>query len=116
MTLVSAAGIGPVPGNVPYVISVGAVKSGVFTETGAEELAAFSSNGPTESAFAKPDLLAPAVRVVAPMPDDSVLAASVGLGRLREKAFLDLWADKTTKDVGYYQLSGTSMAAAVSSP
>jgi serine protease AprX len=101
-----------VPGNVPYVISVGAVKSGVFTETGAEELAAFSSNGPTESAFAKPDLLAPAVRVVAPMPDDSVLAATVGLGRLREKAALDLWAAATRKEVGYYQLSGTSMAAA----
>jgi serine protease AprX len=101
-----------VPGNVPYVISVGAVKSAMLSDTGADELARFSSRGPTESAFAKPDVLAPAVRVIAPMPDDSVLATSALAGRLRERAKLDLWVASTQKDVGYYQLSGTSMAAA----
>jgi subtilisin family serine protease len=101
-----------VPGNVPYVISVGAVKSARLTAMGVDELAAFSSRGPTESAFAKPDVLAPAVRVIAPMPDDSVLGQTALAGRLQERATLDLWVAATRKDVGYYQLSGTSMAAA----
>ncbi len=119
IVVVAAAGnAGPnaatvtVPGNVPYVISVGALRSAQFTDTGEARLASFSSRGPTESAFAKPDLLAPAVRVVAPMPDDSVLADSAFAGRLRERATLDLWVASTRKEVGYYQLSGTSMAAA----
>lgn len=118
VVVVAAGNDGPraasvtVPANVPYVISVGAVRSAIFTDSGVDELADFSARGPTESAFAKPDLLAPAVRVVAPMPDDSALARMAGTGRLREHATLDLWAAKTPKDVGYYQLSGTSMAAA----
>ena len=107
-----AAATVTVPGNVPYVISVGALRSANFTDSGADELAQFSSRGPTESAFAKPDLLAPAVRVVAPMPDGSTLARIAGMGRLREKATLDLWAAASKQDVGYFQLSGSSMAAA----
>ncbi|MBC8076197.1 MAG: S8 family peptidase, partial [Chloroflexales bacterium] len=100
------------PGNVPYVISVGALRSGRFNDDGRDQLATFSSRGPTESAFAKPDVIVPAVRVVAPMPDDSVLATTAMAGRLREKAELELGAGKSKKLVGYYQLSGTSMAAA----
>ncbi|NJN16260.1 MAG: S8 family peptidase, partial [Oscillochloris sp.] len=106
------AGTITVPGNVPYVITVGAVKSALFTDSGVDELAGFSARGPTESAFAKPDILVPAVRVVAAMPDDSTLAQVMGQGRLTEKAKLDLWTAATNRDVGYYQLSGTSMAAA----
>lgn len=118
VVVVAAGNSGPeaasvtVPGNVPYVISVGAIKSGLFTESGSPELATFSARGPSESAFAKPDLLVPAVRVVAPMPDDSLLALSSLAGRLREKALLDLPAGSSNKEVGYYQLSGSSMAAA----
>lgn len=118
VVVVAAGNEGPgaatvtVPANVPYVISVGAIKSKLYTNSGSDELASFSARGPTESAFAKPDLLVPAVRVVAPMPDDSMLAMDVVAGRLREKARLDLRLAQTNKDVGYYQLSGTSMAAA----
>lgn len=119
IVVVTAAGNGgpgaatiTVPGNVPYVITVGAVKSGLLTASGAPEQASFSSNGPSESAFPKPDLLAPAVQVIAPMPDDSSLGVTAGPGRLREKAHLDLGIASTHKDVGYYQLSGTSMATA----
>jgi serine protease AprX len=101
-----------VPGNVPYVISVGALSSGRFTESGADELARFSSRGPSESAFAKPDLLVPAVRVIAPMPEGSTLALAAGAGQLREQAALDLGVAASRRDVNYYQLSGTSMAAA----
>jgi serine protease AprX len=100
------------PGNVPYVISVGALHSGNFSADGRDRLAAFSSRGPTESAFAKPDVLAPAVRVLAPMPDDSALGLTVLAGRLREKGELEIGAAKAKKLAGYYQLSGTSMAAA----
>lgn len=118
VVVVAAGNAGPapasitVPGNVPYVITVGAARSPQFSPSGGYEVAPFSARGPTESAFAKPDILVPAVRVVAPMPDDSVLAASAGPGRLDEKATLELGPAHTKKNVGYYQLSGTSMAAA----
>ncbi|MEO7909097.1 MAG: S8 family peptidase [Roseiflexaceae bacterium] len=117
VVVVAAGNDGPnaatitVPANVPYVISVGALKSSLFTG-GGDEVAAFSARGPTESAFAKPDILVPAVRVVAPMPDDSILATQVLAGRLIEKGRLDVRLAQSKKDVGYYQLSGTSMAAA----
>ncbi|MBC8074858.1 MAG: S8 family serine peptidase, partial [Chloroflexales bacterium] len=61
----STAGSITVPGNVPYVITVGAIKSGRYTESGSDELAAYSSRGPTESAFVKPDVLVPASRTIA---------------------------------------------------
>jgi serine protease AprX len=118
VVVVAAGNDGPnaatitVPANVPYVISVGALKSYLFTNSGGDELASFSARGPTESAFAKPDMLVPAVRVVAPMPDDSVLATQMLAGRLTEKGRLDVRLAQSKKDVGYYQLSGTSMAAA----
>jgi serine protease AprX len=121
VVVVAAGNDGPnaatitVPANVPYVITVGALKSGLFTNSGDAELAPFSARGPTESAFAKPDILVPAVRVVAPMPDDSVLATQVLAGRLTEKGRLDVRLAESKKDVGYYQLSGTSMAAAEAS-
>jgi subtilisin family serine protease len=121
VVVVAAGNDGPnaatisVPANVPYVITVGALKSGLFTNSGGDELASFSARGPTESAFAKPDILVPAVRVVAPMPDDSVLATQVLAGRLTEKGRLDVRLAQSKKDVGYYQLSGTSMAAAEAS-
>jgi subtilisin family serine protease len=121
VVVVAAGNDGPsaatitVPANVPYVISVGALKSHLFTDSGGDELASFSSRGPTESAFAKPDILVPAVRVVAPMPDDSVLATQMLAGRLVGKGRLDMRVAQSKKDVGYYQLSGTSMAAAETS-
>ena len=68
------AGTITAPGNVPYVVTVGAVKSGRYTPSGYDELAAYSSRGPTELAFVKPDVVVPASRTIAPMPDNSVLA------------------------------------------
>ncbi|MBC8075880.1 MAG: S8 family peptidase [Chloroflexales bacterium] len=119
ITVVAAAGNdGPtagtitVPGNVPYVITASALKSGRYTDSGFDELAAYSSCGPTESAFVKPDIVVPATRTIAPMPTDSTLAAQVEAGRIHEKAKVDYKIGKPDKDYAYYQLSGTSMAAA----
>jgi serine protease AprX len=106
------AGTITVPGNVPYVITVGAVKSGRYTESGFDELANYSARGPTESAFVKPDVLVPATRTIAPMPITSTLQVLVEEGRLHEKAKVDYKVGAAAKQHAYYQLSGTSMAAA----
>jgi serine protease AprX len=131
ITVVVAAGNGgasagtiTVPGNIPYVITVGAIKSGRYTQSGYDELAAYSSRGPTESAFVKPDLLVPASRTIAPMPDDSTLgmellqdcAKKAAAGALQPcietKADVDYRIGHPAKQHTYFYLSGTSMAAA----
>jgi serine protease AprX len=120
ITVVVAAGnSGPgaatitAPGNVPYVITVGAIKSGRYTASGYDELATYSSRGPTESAFVKPDVLVPASRTIAPLPSDSLLTGLMLDGRIQERAQINFgvgnFADQHSY---YYQLSGTSMAAA----
>ncbi|HYF65104.1 MAG TPA: S8 family peptidase, partial [Herpetosiphonaceae bacterium] len=120
ITVVVAAGnTGPrpatitVPGNVPYVITVGALKPGIYTENGVDALGQYSSAGPTESKFIKPDAVIAGSRVIAPLPATSVLAPQAGL--MREKAKLELPRFKSAVDLNYYALSGTSMAAAETS-
>jgi hypothetical protein len=119
LVVVAAAGNGgpgpgtiTAPGNVPYVITVGAVKSGRYTASGFDELAAYSSRGPTESAFVKPDVLVPASRTIAPLPSGSLLATQVQAGRLQDTADVDYGIGEPSHGSKYYQLSGTSMAAA----
>ena len=119
LVVVAAAGNGgpgpgtiTAPGNVPYVITVGAVKSGRYTASGFDELAAYSSRGPTESAFVKPDVLVPASRTIAPLPSGSLLATEVQAGRLQDTADVDYGVGEPSHGSKYYQLSGTSMAAA----
>ncbi|MBC8163423.1 MAG: S8 family peptidase [Roseiflexaceae bacterium] len=101
-----------VPGNVPYVVTVGAIKSGRYTESGYDELATYSSRGPTESAFIKPDVVVPASRTIAPMPNGSTLANLVADGAVQEQARVDFKVGSAAKEHTYYRLSGTSMAAA----
>ncbi len=48
-----------VPGNVPYVITVGAMTDNYTASTSDDRLASFSSTGPTFEGFVKPDLVAP---------------------------------------------------------
>ncbi|HEY3231336.1 MAG TPA: S8 family peptidase, partial [Roseiflexaceae bacterium] len=130
VVVVAAGNAGPeagtisVPGNVPYVITVGAIKSGRYTQSGADELALYSSRGPTESAFVKPDVLVPASRTIAPMPDDSTLAVFLSQECVRKAALgfqqpcIETRADVNygigvpAKRHTYFYLSGTSMAAA----
>ncbi|GAB4205726.1 MAG: hypothetical protein OHK0022_32120 [Roseiflexaceae bacterium] len=116
------AGTITAPGNVPYVITVGAIKSGRYTQSGEDELAAYSSRGPTESAFVKPDVVVPASRTIAAMPDDSTLArqlatqcsrgASTDQPCVRTGGKPEYGFGKSLRQQSYYYLSGTSMAAA----
>jgi serine protease AprX len=102
-----------VPGNVPYVITVGALKPGIYTENGVDTLAQYSSAGPTESKFIKPDVIVAGSRVIAPLPATSMLAPIAGLQRERAKLMLPRF--RSAVDLNYYALSGTSMAAAETS-
>ncbi|HET9225006.1 MAG TPA: S8 family peptidase [Roseiflexaceae bacterium] len=100
-----------VPGNNPYVITVGAYRSAAVSDSGADEVTQWSARGPTpDSGFVKPDVLAPGVRVISGLPRGSALAESAAEGRVVRRTVLDLAG--TNSLVGLYQLSGTSMAAA----
>lgn len=65
VVVVSAGNSGPlpqtvgVPGNVPYVITVGAMTDTYTNSVSDDRLASFSSTGPTFEGFVKPDLVAP---------------------------------------------------------
>jgi serine protease AprX len=106
MTVVVAAGnSGPdpmsitVPGNNPYVITVGAYTDNYTPNDWNDDyLAPFSSAGPTLDGFVKPDLVAPGAHMVSVLPDDSVLAKQYPANRLSEK---------------YFTLAGTSQATGV---
>jgi serine protease AprX len=89
-----------VPGNVPYVITVGAMTDNYTPQTGGDDrLASFSASGPTFEGFVKPDLVAPGGHVIATMSREHKLGE-----------------DHPEAQVGNYSLfsmSGTSQAAAV---
>ena len=69
IVVVAAAGNGGpdpmtvgVPGNVPYIITVGAMSDNYTPENPADDiLASFSAAGPTVEGFVKPEVVAPAV-------------------------------------------------------
>ena len=87
------------PANDPYVITVGALDTADTATTGDDGLASFSSRGLTQDGFAKPEIVAPGRRIVAPLADK---------GSFLGKAF----PDRIT-DTDYIRLSGTSMAAPI---
>ncbi|GLX86012.1 hypothetical protein tloyanaT_22640 [Thalassotalea loyana] len=88
-----------VPGNVPYIITVGAMTDN-FTEMNFndDKIATFSAAGPTPAGFVKPDLVAPGGHVA-------------GLMAFNTKIVSD---HPEYHDGGkYFEMSGTSQAAAV---
>src|ERR1700722_13744273 len=89
-----------VPGNVPYVITTGALTdNNTPYNLSDDRLASFSSTGPTYEGFVKPELVAPGGHIVASMSSSSYLAnIDPGSMILTEQMFT---------------MSGTSMAAAV---
>ena len=81
VVVVAAGNDGPspmtidVPGNVPYVITVGALTDNYQPyNTSDWRLASFSSMGPTYEGFVKPEVVAPGGHMVASMASGSYLA------------------------------------------
>ncbi|GAA6205910.1 S8 family peptidase [Thalassotalea sp. SU-HH00458] len=88
-----------VPGNVPYIITVGAMTDS-YTETYFEDdqLASFSSAGPTVESFIKPEIVAPGGHLSGLMSFDAKIVND----------------HPDFHDGGrYFEMSGTSQAAAV---
>jgi serine protease AprX len=86
------------PGNDPFVITTGALDDKGTSWLGDDGVASWSSRGVTQDGFAKPDVLAPGNKLVAPLAPNSSfssLCRSCTVGR------------------SYFRLSGTSMATAV---
>ena len=91
-----------VPGNVPYVITVGALTdSNTPYAYSDDKLASFSSTGPTFEGFVKPELVSPGGHIKASMSSSSYLA------------YLDPASVQATQQL--FTMSGTSQAAAVTS-
>jgi subtilisin family serine protease len=87
-----------VPGNVPYVITVGAMTDNYTTSKNDDRLASFSSTGPTFEGFVKPDLVAPGGHAWGFMPTYSKIAVD----------------HPTYMNNGdFFTMSGTSQSAAV---
>ena len=108
VVVVSAGNEGPlpmtigVPGNVPYVITVGAMTDNFTPYNPADDrLASFSSTGPTFEGFVKPEIVSPGGHMVGSMWYQSYLA-NIDPGSM-------------THSDSLFTMSGTSQAAAVTS-
>jgi len=105
VVVASAGNTGPgaqtitVPGNVPYVITVGAMTDNYTpNDPNDDRLTSFSAAGPTYEGFVKPDVVAPGGHVWSLMPTYSTIAQ----------------AHPAYQNSGdYFTMSGTSQAAAV---
>jgi serine protease AprX len=100
------------PGNDPYVITVGAMKTMGTYDRGDDRIASYSSKGPTMvDHVVKPDILAPGNRVV------SLLAPQASLDEAYPQNDVLLSYYLSPSPSGYshqfFSLNGTSMAAAV---
>jgi serine protease AprX len=106
VVVVSSGNDGPVPmtvnvpGNVPYVITVGAMTDSYTPNNASDDvLATFSSSGPTYEGFVKPEIVAPGGHIAASMSSSTYLAT----------------LDPQSMQLGQqlFTMSGTSQAAAV---
>jgi len=87
------------PGNDPYVITVGAMKSQGTTTRSDDTIASYSSKGPTKfDHYAKPDIVAPGNKIVSTMEGGTTLSNLFPANRV---------------DSDFFTLSGTSMATPV---
>ncbi len=105
VVVASAGNTGPaaqtigVPGNVPYVITVGAMTDNYTPADGSDDrLATFSATGPTYEGFVKPEIVAPGGHMLGLMQKSSELAM-----------VFPQYHDGTK----YFEMSGTSQSTAV---
>jgi len=83
------------PGNHPLIITVGATDDRRTPQPHDDQVALFSSRGPTRDGCIKPDVLAPGTNIIS----------------LRSKfSFLDTWLGEHRINDAYFRLSGTSMS------
>ena len=97
------------PGNDPYVITVGAMKTNGTVQTSDDTIASYSSRGPTLiDHLVKPDLVAPGNRVISLLAPNTTLASYPTT--LIQNNYYETAPGNSSN---YFQLSGTSMAAPV---
>jgi serine protease AprX len=108
-TVVSAGNLGAsqdavwyAPGNDPLAISVGCLDENLTTSPADDSLCPISSRGFTEDGFAKPDVVAPGRKIVAPLAS-GINGKPTGLALT--------YPERITADGHHIRLSGTSMAA-----
>jgi serine protease AprX len=107
------------PGNDPYVITVGAMKTANTPDRGDDTVASYSSKGPTAfDHVVKPDVVAPGNKVVSLLSPRSRLpliypAVDVLMSEYADSSIQQLVMTFTGSDLSpsYMRLSGTSMAA-----
>ncbi len=100
------------PGNDPYVITVGAMKT-MGTPTRVDDLiASYSSKGPTAlDAIAKPDIVAPGNLLVSLEAPNSTLYNEYPANQVPYSFYVN--GGSSASSSSYFTLSGTSMAAGV---
>jgi serine protease AprX len=99
------------PANHPLVITVGAMKTMMSGTAADDQIASYSSKGPTLlDHVVKPDIVAPGNQVISLLASKSTVAASSGA---TNKILLSYYQNTSNKSYSndYYRLSGTSMAA-----
>lgn len=97
------------PGNDPFVITVGAMRTMQSASRADDRIASYSSKGPTRfDYFVKPDLVAPGNRIIALLGSSSSLPVDYP-GNQVPTAYFKPSSPKGSSS--YFKLSGTSMAA-----
>ena len=100
------------PGNDPYVITVGAMKTNGTPQRGDDTIASYSSKGPTViDHVVKPDLVAPGNQVCSLLDNGSYLDTTYPQNIVPFTYYTDTSIGLPTPM--YYTLSGTSMATPV---
>src|ERR1035437_393191 len=99
------------PGNDPYVVTVGAMNAMGTANRGDDQIASYSSKGPTAiDHIVKPDLVAPGNGVVSLMSPNSTLAVNYPSNQVPNSYYQ---TGGTGTSSTYLRLSGTSMATPV---
>jgi serine protease AprX len=101
----------PSPADAPWVITVGASSSMGTLSRKDDQMASFSSRGPAVGRFAKPDIVASGVGIVAPIAKESSLVKAKA-GSLVSVVCAAVGCPQSGSQL-YMSMSGTSMAAPV---